>query len=342
MNCVYLKSDTAVDIAKDGRQIYGCHLHNKCTMIGENYPVASCEKCRDKLEYGTRKFHNKFKDYLFVTDRNGKQNHSLRDMLAGGAAFLVCGGPSARELSLSTLNRRGFWSMAVNNMGGFCDFKPSAFICADPPSKFHNGIWLDPSIMKFIPTPKMRKSRGQIREKVGDEFKPLNKAACDCPNIWGFGRRAWLVPDETFFLDSEASWGNHNAGVAKTGERKTACTMLLAIRLLYYLGCRTLFLVGVDFGMTYGVGLENNYAFGENRDNNAIKSNNEQYSIVNDWLCRIAKKEVFKRFGMEVYNCNEMSCLDAFPYMSFDEAVNKAAENFPEEPFDLVNWYKKG
>lgn len=150
-----------------------------------------------------------------------------------------------------------------------------------------------------------------------------------------------MQPDETFFLDEQAAWGNHNAGVKRTGLKKTVCTMLLGIRLLYYLGSRKIYLVGVDFRMDPSADLQENYAFAENRDAGAVKSNNSQFEIVNDWLCEMQQNGTFEKFGLEIYNCNSRSGLRAFAHVPFEMAVQDTLKDFPEEPFDTVDWYTK-
>lgn len=252
------------------------------------------------------------------------------------AAFLVCGGPSINQLPLGYLNHRGVFSMAANNVAGHEGFKPSSFVCSDPPEKFHDGIWRDPTIMKFVPHPKLRRGRSVLRKKTSDGFEKLQISAPNCPNVWGFERRAWMVPDSSFF-EGEAAWGNLQAGVDRTGEPKTVCTMLLGIRLLYELGCRCIYLLGVDFDMTPGSG----YSFPQNRDEEAIRSNNSQFSVVNKWLCRMQKQDVFKNAGLEVFNCNPESMLKAFPFKPFALAARHCLSEFPDTPFDLRGWYEK-
>jgi len=339
--CVYLGD------SRNGKETSDCRIHGECSPNKRIEGLARCGCCKQKLCMGDKDFAEKFKDYLLVTDRTNKVTTALRDLLAGGPAFLVCGGPSAKKQSLEKLNERGYWSLAINNMAGHFGYQPSAFVSSDPPSKFHDGIWLDPKVMKLIPTPKMKRRRGRLRHKNRDgTFENLmvnekHHSACDCPNVWGFGRRAWLMPDDTFFLDVEAPWGNHNAGVLRTGQEKTVCTMLLGIRLLYYLGARTIFLVGVDFYMDESRKLCENYAFGEERSEGAVRSNNNQFSRVNGWLCKLQEDGVFDRFGLKIFNCFRNSGLRAFPFVPFESAIEYNRVGFPDEPFDLRGWYKK-
>jgi hypothetical protein len=344
-SCAYIKDRLVDKTSRDGQQLYGCRVYEKCTLNGNSPDFPSCKTCSTKLLYSDKEFKSKFQDQLLITDRLGNKTHALRNLLAGRPSFLVCGGPSAKELDLSLIEQKGIWSLAVNNMAGY--YHPSAFVCSDPPSKFHNGIWYDPTVMKFIPTPKFRGGRANLREKLPDgTFKPFmiddkQVTTRDCPNTWGFERRSWFLPDDTFFMEDGAAWGNHAAGVIRTGREKTVCTMLLGLRLLTYLGSRCVFLVGVDFFMDPSAGLQENYAFGENRDHDAIGSNNNQFSVVNRWLIEMQKNGVFERFGIEIYNCNPNSGLRAFGHLPYNEAVEVALEGFPDSPFDLNDWYRK-
>jgi hypothetical protein len=228
--------------------------------------------------------------------------------------------------------------MGVNNVAAYAPV--SSFVCSDPPSKFHFGIFLDPKIMCFLPTPKLSGVRAKLRAKdPNGDFRYLEDVTSRCPNTWGFERRSWLACDDSWFLTPGAAWGNHAKGVERTGEPKTVNTMLLAIRVLQYLGARKIFLLGVDFYMDPTVGPKDNYAFGELREPNAVQSNNDQYRISNDWLKRL--RPVFERWGFSVYNCNSESRLEAFDYVPFNVALKICRGKVPEGEWDLENWYWK-
>lgn len=379
--CVYLDHAHPGKVGPNGNSAYDCRIHGQCTIAGPNKMLASCEHCDDKLTKASPDFATRFVDTLRITDRRRIETDALQNMLNGGVAFLVCGGPSAKDLPLERLNERGPWSMAVNNVAGWERFIPNAFVCSDPPSKFCDGIWMDPNIAKFIPSPKFSKGRWSIRTKRaeshvvpcpkcrgGKRIKKLKGNPCplcngtkeheewfdpklrdngeqmrtiDAPNVWGFERRGWMVPDDTFFLLPSASWGNQDAGVKRTGEEKTVCTMLLGLRLLYYLGARRIYLVGVDFLMDPAASVTGNYSFGEVRDIDAIQSNNSHFRVINEHLCRMAGAGVFERFGLEIFNTFERSSLRAFPYVPFEESIMDAKRWLPQEPYSLEGWYKK-
>ena len=315
--------------------------HHKCRRLGEcsDEPGKGrpcCKDCQERLTQADPDFPKRWQDPLLILDRQRSPTTALRGLLAGRSAFLLCGGPSANDLPLEDLARRGCWTLAVNNAAGHPRVRPQAFVCSDPPSKFSHSIWLDPAVMKFVPTPKMHGRRGNLRKKVGGEFSPLGMSVLECPNVWGFQRASWLTPDDQFFLTEAACWGNHQAGAEMTGQPKTVCTMMLALRILYHLGARRIYLLGVDFHMTPEYG----YSFGQDRDEAACKSNNAQFSVVASWLDSMVKAGTFARFGLEVMNCFERSGLRAFPYAPFDAAIIESCGIVESVP-DLGLWYLK-
>lgn len=298
---------------------------------------AACSGCSQYLRADRRSFLRRWVDPLRVLGRDGHPTTALRDMLSGRSVFLLGGGPSANDLPLSQLAQRGVWTMAVNNAAGHPSVRPQAMICADPPNKFSHSVWLDPGIMKFIPTAKRHRRRGRLRRKVsGGGFEPLGITTLQAPNVWVYERNAWLWPDDRWFRSSGACWGNHAAGCLITGEPKGVCTMLLALRVLRYLGARRVFLLGVDFHMAAGYG----YSFGQERDRDAVATNNDLFRVVNEWCCQLQRSGTFQRFGLEVFNCFERSGLRAFPYVPFDEAIIDVRGVVEQIP-DLSGWYEK-
>lgn len=310
-----------------------CAYHVNSTCHKNN---TSCTGCPDALLRTDSKFHKKWLDSLRIVDRDRQPTHSLRNVLAGRAAFLMGGGPSANSEPLALLARRGCFTLAVNNVAGHPLVRPQAFVCSDPPKKFSASIWRDPAIIKFVPSVKLSGRRGDLREKVDGKFRKMNKRVDKCPNVWGFARHSHMTPDDEFFISEGAMWGNHDAGCTRTGQPKTVCTLLLGIRLLKYLGAGTIYLVGVDFTMTPDAG----YSFSQDRTQGACESNTQQFGIVNKWLCQMQEDGVFERFGVELYNTNPRSGLRAFSHVPFEDAVGLACEGIEEVP-DLKSWYEK-
>jgi len=319
-------------------EIHTCFKFDRCKLKDGDADIPSCNKCKQKLLLDDKDFLSKWEDPVRILDRKKNPTDSLRNLLAGTPAFLIGGGPSSNDLPLEELSRRGVWSMGINNVAAHPRIRPQAFVCSDPPMKFSHSIWLDPGIMKFVPIPKLSRGyRGKVRQKTEDgSFVTLDQRTEDCPNVWAFKRESWFTPTNDFFLTDGVCWGNHKSGVAKTGREKVVCTMFLGMRLLRYLGCSKLFLLGVDFLMADGYG----YSFNQARDADACNSNNEHYLVVNKWLCEMQAAGVFERFGMPVYNCFERSGLRAFPYVPFDEAVDECCGIVEREP-NISRFYEK-
>lgn len=330
-HCVYYG-----DQIKEGQPEHLCQIHEKC-VLRRGRRIASCDKCKQKLGYDDPK--DDWIDPLIITNRYGEKHIAFRNMLAGGAAFLVCGGPSLKSVPHGWLKQRGVFSLGVNNVAAFAPVQ--AFVCSDPPLKFHHAIFTDPKIMSFVPTPKLRGSRAKLRRKLEDgTFETLQKMTRDCPNTWGVKRRGWLQLDDTWFTEESGSWGNMKEGARRgTGLEKTACTMLLGLRILQYMGARKIFLLGVDFNMDCNADLTDNYAFAEDRDQMAINSNNSQYRITNNWLCGL--RPVFEKWGFFTYNCNQHSHLRAFDYVPFNKAIEICRGLVPKEPLDVRGFYGK-
>ncbi len=321
-----------------GEQIFECSLLTKCSLSEGGPFIPSCDQCKQRLEKSDSGFSSKWIDPLRVTNSRTEPTEALRSSLVGATGFLLGGGPSVNDLDLSLMAQRGIWTMAINNAGAHPRIRPHAFVCSDPPRKFHHSIWLDPGIMKWIPSPKFHggRNRNQLRRKMPDgSFEIMDRNTRTAPNVWGFERRSWMVPDDTFFTEHSAAWGNQDIGMRLYGERKTACTMLIGIRLMYYLGIRRIFLLGCDFRMRSDYG----YSFGQGRTQGAINSNNEHFEIANDWFCRLTSGGVFNQFGLELYNCYEYSGIRAFPYVPYKQAVEIACEGIDQYP-DCSCWYE--
>jgi len=293
-----------------------------------------CEGCTKHLEPTDAYLISKWVDQLGIIDRFRNSTTALRNVLGNRGVFLMCGGPSANAMPLEKLAGRGVWTMTVNNACGHPKVRPQAMVCSDPPKKFTYSVWMDPGIMKFVPNVKMSGSRGRLRKKENGRLVHIKESVADCPNVWGFTRYSWLSPDDTYFLSDGACWGNHKHGTQITGQPKTVCTMLLAIRLLKYLGARRVYLIGVDFRMTE----QAVYSFDQGRDVGACQSNNAQFAVVNEWLCQHQRDKIFARYGLEIFNCYQRSGLRAFPYFPFEEAIKDVRGDIEEVP-DLSHWY---
>ena len=108
------------------------------------------------------------------------------------------------------------------------------------------------------------------------------------------------------------NWGNH----AKYGGGRSV--MLAAMRILFLLGFRRVYLLGVDFEMTP----EKKYHFTEDRHAGAIRGNMQTYQKLQDWFTELQPYFLKERFVVK--NCNPTSKLTAFPFMPYEDAVAEA------------------
>jgi len=256
-------------------------------------------------------------------DKTGYKPINMSGIWNNMAGFLVCGGPSLNKLPLEKLKERGVVSLAVNNIAAHVPVKAWCF--SDPHEKFHHGLFLDPSIMTFAPTPKLGR---KIRVKENGKFHYANTKVKDCPNTFGFTRKTSLYPDK-FLKTYYAQWGHGGKQPENEREFTCLCTMLIGIRLMCYLGCNRIFAIGVDFWR----GEDEQYAFAQ-----TASRVNGRYNKENKMLSNI--RPHLEENGIKVYNCNPESKCDAFEFATFENAFNICKNNI-SEPFDLSGWYDK-
>jgi hypothetical protein len=268
--------------------------------------------------------------------------------LYNGPAFLCCSGPSILDLNLSEIARPGYFKLAVNNApvalrkhGGF---SPQAWTMTDDVKNFCKSIYLDPTIVKFLPD-------GKPKHKLWNNvaWKEDKKRVRECPGVIYYRRPPGLeefFDPATFFTDDRFCWGNHKnrcaCGFIKEDGDSKKCPkcgstnrwgsrscMLVAVRLLVELGFDTLFLLGCDFRMEGG---RANYAFEQDRSSGAIRNNNNTYRMLNERFD--ALRPVMEARGVKVWNCYKDSGLKSFDYMSYSDAVQMCSvvpENDPTE-----------
>ena len=130
----------------------------------------------------------------------------------------------------------------------------------------------------------------------------------DCPNVVGY-RRNEKFHGPRWLHEETINWGNHG----KFGGGRSV--LLAALRILFLLGFRQVYLLGVDFEMT----AEKRYHFDEGRTNSAIRGNMETYVKLQAWFKEL--QPLFLKSGFIVKNCNAASKLAAFPHLSYEEAL---------------------
>lgn len=236
---------------------------------------------------------------------------SLEGHYRGAHAFLMANGPSLGELDLTPLQSR--WSMTLNN--GPRTFRGNANCSVDDPSRFSLSIWLDPTIMKFIPMSQFEKPLWDNRLlKHGDagsvqHWEKSTLRVGHCPNVVGY-RRNEKFHAPRWLWEETINWGNHT----KYGGGRSV--LLASLRILFLLGFRQVYLMGVDFEMTES----KRYHFSENRSDASIRGNMSTYAKMQQWFLELQPH--FLKAGFKVFNCNPNSRLTAFPHMPYQEALD--------------------
>jgi len=262
-----------------------------------------------------------------------KNNQDLyvHDSLHGQSAFLILGGPSLKTVldqkiiihnkeytGKEILQHPGFVTMSVNNTPR--SIRTNLWTSVDSPSHFIKSIWLDPKIQKIIPIGKKEKF---VFDNESWNYTDIKIK--DCPNVAFYKLNNQFDPD-TFLLSDTFNWGNDGKSECKLGIKGKRSVMLPAIRILFELGIKNVYLLGCDFKMIE----DQPYHFEQSKHAGAVKSNNNTYDALNKRFS--ALQQSFLEYDFHVYNCNSDSGLQAFPFISFEEAINDSVRLMPDIP----------
>ena len=240
-----------------------------------------------------------------------REGHNIwmGDMYRGKSAFLILGGPSFSKIDKTKLNKAGVLTMGVNN--SIKSYRSNLWISVDNPTHFIKSIWLDPKITKFVPYSHSEKTLFD-----NEIWKDTNIKVGECPNIWFYKRNEHFQADQFLFEDT-VNWGNHKD---HGGGRSV---MLAAIRILFYLGIRNIYLLGCDFKMDENA----KYHFDQDRAEGSIKGNNSTYKLLIERFTIL--KPIFEANGLQIFNCNPDSDLKVFPFVDLDKAIATATVDLP-------------
>lgn len=239
-------------------------------------------------------------------------------MYRGASAFLIGGGPSFASVDKNLLRRAGVWTMTLNN--SVKSFRGNASCIVDDPSRFMASLWLDPMITKFVPATLFEKPLWDGRviidknKKEEHRWQPLSLRVGDCPNVIGY-RRNEKFHAKRYLYEDTINWGNHK----EWGGGRSV--LLASLRILFLLGFRKVFLFGVDFEMTDN----KRYHFEEGRTESAVKGNMSTYSKMLKWFHDL--RPHFDAENFIVKNCNQSSKLDAFDFISVEDAIFEATQH---------------
>jgi len=256
--------------------------------------------------------HGQICPYFFTYEGT---NVFLDGMYRGGTAFLIGGGPSLLKEKYHKLRSPGILTFGMNNSARLV--RPNMWTCVDDPSRFLYSIWKDPQIMKFVPQASFKKPLWKSIVIDGEQkWEQAEEKVGDCPNVIGF-RRNEKFHAPRFFTENTINWGCHK----KHGGCRSV--MLSSIRILFILGIRKIYMVGVDLKMDD----ENKYSFNEGRTKGAIKNNNHTYNrMLTEYFPQM--KPQADKWGLEIICCNSESDLcKTFSHVSFDDAIKEASHD---------------
>ena len=242
-------------------------------------------------------------DPLFVQALKGisrAKDEAERDKISKEVQELV---QLPRKYDLTKFYQPGIWSMTINNACRVV--KSNAWACVDSPSNFIISNWIDPRVMKFAPVCHTQKTLFDN----ADTREMTDIRTMDCPNVIYYKRNEHFQAEQ-FLEEDTINWGCHKD---YGGGRSI---MFAAVRILYLLGFRRVFLCGVDMKMDE----QNKYAFDQDRAKSSISGNNSTYRLMQTRFGLL--KPIFDDHGYEVYNCNPESGLTVFPHMAFEDAVS--------------------
>jgi hypothetical protein len=187
----------------------------------------------------------------------------------GASAFLIGGGPSFEDIDKSKL--QPVWTMTLNN--AVHSYRSNANCSVDHPNRFSYSMWLDPTIQKFVPMASFEEPLwdNRLLNVCGQKVQQWHKAdfsLAQCPSVVGF-RRNEIFNASRFLYENTINWGEHKAA---KGRRSV---MLPALRILFLLGFRNVYLLGIDWEMN----IQKSYHFPEQRTKAMIGGNLATYKL---------------------------------------------------------------
>lgn len=258
----------------------------------------------------------------------------IASLYKDATCFVVSCGPSLAKLDLSLLAKtRGVLTCGINNSPTV--YRPNLWVFGDPPYKFHDSIWCDPAILKFVPLsfmsskPLRRKnpdgSFSWMESRTGGQVFPQ-----DMPGVIGY-RRSGRLDAETFLTEDSVSFGRNEEWAAREKTWHVNNTFFSVIKILYAVGVRHVYLLGCDFSMR----LEQPYVFGQSKGISGVRSNNRAYSRMNQWFT--GARSEFEARGLVIENCSPESSLTAFDYVDYRVALSRVV--CAQDPLDASGWY---
>ena len=245
----------------------------------------------------------------------------LANLYRGHSAFLVCSGPSLASHDLAKLHQRGVLTCSVNNAAAIV--RSHLWVSVDRPGNFCDTIWHDPGIHKFIPLSYMDTTI-RVRDADGKLVDCVDKVR-EMPAVFGLRLSSGFRADR-FLREPTFTWGNQGSETDDRGNTGVRSVLFVALKLLFVLGIRRVYLLGCDFRMSYG---DQNYAFTQHRTRSSVRGNNHSYRVLSVRLADL--KPCFEEAGYEIYNCTPGSGLTVFPHVDYEQAVTTVTQAISQD-----------
>ena len=316
------RNDSAVD-ASIGTEAKAAVLGDCGAALGQDSDPARKKKAVDLSITIEPKSHPPAVSFLF--DHEAKPTDAFRGVHKHTPAFLVCGGPSMRDFNWPLLEQPGILTASLNNAPltkcyqthDLRDvFRPSLWFSVDKPQTFHEAILKDPAVAKFF----------KIKFRKAHKFRTWHKghwqAASnyfggklnECPNMWYYQHCKSQSVDEFLRLPSPTWWANPHRSV-----------MFVAIRVLFYMGIRRIYLLGCDFKQEAGA---SSYGFDDPMPLNRASYNTQKLRGLDDVFSKL--RPHFEEYGLQVLNCTPGGHLHAFGRVSVKDAIADAQRYLPQ------------
>ena len=215
--------------------------------------------------------------------------------------------------------------------------RPNAWVCIDPVDKFPDAIWLDPAVVKLVPSVFVRNGK-RIRTRIDGNL--VESVECSqCPGVVTFDRNDTFSPKGWIHEDT-VNWGNGRSS-SRNNIPRGLSVFPAALKVAYLMGFRTVYLLGADFHMSP----ESPYAFPNPHDPSGggmeliAPRNNALFESVSVFM-RLLLPE-FTKAGFRVFNCNKRSSLTVFPFIDYEEAVDVVTGRIEQGPLNMQGWYTR-
>jgi len=211
---------------------------------------------------------------------DGTPATDLEDRFLGQSAVLICGGPSFLHVDHDRIRNSGLLTMTLND--GIRTYRSDLWLGTHNPRNFDRTIWKDPNVIKVV--------RSELAR-----HRWVRKGA----EAYVFERSKTWNEERMFAPDNTIEWPNFLGSGYQT-------SMIEALRILFLVGIRTLYLFGVDFHQSEDYG----YHYEWKRDKSSIEGNNRLYDNLRHRFELM--RPLFDAAGFRVINCNPDSHLEVF------------------------------